>query len=643
MAQQHTAELQKHLWAIANQLRGNSGLDANEFKNYALGIIFYKFLSEKIEDQVSEYLAHDGLTYAQAWAQEDMREGLKEQLVEEVGYFIEPRFLFSTLIAEIQKGAAGNFDIELLQEVLAQITNSTRGEDSEEDFEGLFEGMDLHASGLGRDVESRSRFMANILTQINQISFHHGDVETDVLGDAYEYMISNFASEAGKKAGEFYTPQSVSTILARILATGRDKLRKVYDPTCGSGSLLLRIAREVPVSHYYGQELNPTTYNLARMNMMLHGVAYDRFTIRSQNTLTHDMFEGEQFDGIAANPPYSVKWPAAPAMLQDPRFADYGKLAPASKADFAFVQHMLHHLEDNGTMAVVLPHGVLFRGAAEGVIRKRIIENNWLDAVIGLPAGIFYGTGIPTAVLVFKKNRKAGAPMLIVDASAEFQAGKNQNLLTAANIERIVGSYRSHTEEEGFAHLASPEEIEGNDFNLNVSRYVRKEEVEKPIDLEVLHSQLQEVEGSLKVLNERIQFSLVELDPSTGTKPLSMQEVWTMFEELPSTTSPKEVPENAFAIRAAYSSRYWNDVLFFDAKGTTSQLPYLSNSSLSGGRGPLRILPAGEHLTDHNFYGVLSKTLRERFGLILDFNLSDIDPKISQTCLFAFGSARRLA
>ena len=552
MAQQHTAELQKHLWAIANQLRGNSGLDANEFKNYALGIIFYKFLSEKIEDQVSEYLVNDSLSYAQAWEQEDMREGLKQQLLEEVGYFVEPRFLFSSLIAEIKKGEAGEFDIELLQEALAQITNSTRGEDSEEDFEGLFEGMDLNSSGLGRDVDSRSRFMANILTQINQISFHHDDVETDVLGDAYEYMISNFASEAGKKAGEFYTPQSVSTILASILATGRESLRKVYDPTCGSGSLLLRIAKQVPVSHYYGQELNPTTYNLARMNMMLHGVPYDRFTIRSQNTLTHDLFEGEIFDGIAANPPYSVNWSPADSMLQDPRFADYGKLAPASKADFAFVQHMLHHLEDNGTMAVVLPHGVLFRGAAEGVIRKKIIENNWLDSVIGLPAGIFYGTGIPTAVLVFKKNRKADDSVLIMDASAEFQAGKNQNLLANANIDRIVSTYRLRNEEEGFAHLANLKEIEGNDFNLNISRYVVQEVKNERIDLEQISKELQQLEKEEEQVQVDLAYYLSELNQDSGLVALRDEDMPGLLD-----TKYKRLQENAYVSTGALYLIYY--------------------------------------------------------------------------------------
>src|SRR5699024_4859942 len=337
-------------------------------------------------------------------------------------------------------------------------------------------------------------------------------MEIDMLGDAYEYMIGQFAATAGKKAGEFYTPQQVSKILAEIVTSDKSNLRSVYDPTCGSGSLLLRVGRLANVRHYYGQEYNSTTYNLARMNMLLHDVNFKAFSIDNGDTLEDPAFREEKFEAIVANPPYSAKWSADPSFMEDERFSNYGKLAPKSKADFAFVQHMIHHLDDNGTMAVVLPHGVLFRGAAEGVIRKYLIEEkNYLDAIIGLPANIFFGTSIPTTVLVFKKSRAAD-DVLFIDASQSFEKGKNQNHLTDEDVKKIVETYRKREEIEKYSHVASMEEIEENEYNLKIPRYVDTFEEEEPVDIKALHEEIRTINQEIKESEENLLKMLDDLE-----------------------------------------------------------------------------------------------------------------------------------
>jgi len=346
------------------------------------------------------------------------------------------------------------------------------GTQSEEDFDNLFEDLDLTSTKLGRTNEARNTLISKVLVHLDGIDFQLESADSDVLGDAYEYLIGKFASGAGKKAGEFYTPQQVSTILAKIVTTGKTRLRSVYDPTCGSGSLLLRVAKEVKdVNDFYGQEMNRTTYNLARMNMILHGVHYRNFDIKQEDTLEHPQHEGQLFEAIVANPPFSAKWSANKIFESDDRFSEYGRLAPGSKADFAFVQHMLHHLDEDGTMAVVLPHGVLFRGGAEGAIREFLIKRNWLDAVIGLPANIFFGTGIATCILVFRKCKETD-DVLFIDASSCFEKGKNQNFLLDTHVDRIIGAYSERADEEHFSHVTTPAEIKGNDLNLNIPRYV---------------------------------------------------------------------------------------------------------------------------------------------------------------------------
>lgn len=508
--QTQQAELQKQLWSIANTLRGN--MDANDFKNYILGLIFYRYLSENLVNYVNKvYLKDDNIKYEEAWKKEDYREALKSQLINDsnMGYFLEADYLWSTLINKIK---TGKFDISMLAKAVNMISESTLGNESEDDFENLFEDMDLNNSKLGRGVADRTKLISTIMLKINDIDFHHEDAEIDVLGDAYEYLISNFAASAGKKAGEFYTPQQVSRILAKLVTLNKSKLQNVYDPTCGSGSLLLRVGKETKVTSYYGQEFNSTTYNLARMNMLLHGISFKHFDIKNDDTLERPRHIDMKFDAIVANPPYSAQWSADPKFMDDERFSAYGKLAPKSKADFAFVQHMIYQLSDNGTMSVVLPHGVLFRGASEGIIRKYLIkEKNYLDAVIGLPANIFYGTSIPTCILVFKKCREHKDNVLIIDASKDFEPGKSQNRLRDGDVEKIINAYSERKEIEKYAHIVSLTEIEKNNFNLNIPRYIDSFDEDDDVDIDKLSEEINALNNKISDIDAQLNKYLNEL------------------------------------------------------------------------------------------------------------------------------------
>lgn len=372
-------------------------MDADEFRDYILGFIFYKYLSERMNTYADSILQQDGITFQSIDEKspkgKEYLDAIKEESVETLGYFLMPSELFSAVARRGNgngKTANGDredpFILEDLARILNNIEQSTMGTESEDDFDNLFEDLDLTSTKLGRTESAKNELISKVLAHLDKIDFRLEDSESDILGDAYEYLIGQFASGAGKKAGEFYTPQEVSKVLAKLVTVGKDKLKTVYDPTCGSGSLLLRVAREVnEVGKFYGQELNRTTYNLARMNMILHGVNYQKFDLRQEDSLEHPQHIELRAEAIVANPPFSANWSANPLHLGDDRFSQYGRLAPGSKADFAFIQHMVHHLADNGTMAVVVPHGVLFRGGAEGHIRQYLIEDrNYLDAVIGL-------------------------------------------------------------------------------------------------------------------------------------------------------------------------------------------------------------------------------------------------------------------
>lgn len=525
MTEDQKKQLEQKLWNIANELRGK--MNADEFRDYCLGFIFFKYLSEQLHNFANEILAEDGIDFLRIDENDEdgqeMLEAIKEESVEQLGYFLKPSELFTSIA---QRGAhkAGqgeliedesadndiiidNFILDDLQKVLASIERSTMGTESEDDFDHLFEDLDLTSTKLGRTESAKNALIAKILIHLDNIDFKLHDSESDILGDAYEYLIGQFASGAGKKAGEFYTPQAVSTILARIVTSGKTRIKNVYDPTCGSGSLLLRVAREVEhVGDFYGQEMNRTTYNLARMNMILHGVHYRNFDLKQEDTLEEPQHLDKRFEAVVANPPFSAKWSANKTFESDDRFAQYGKLAPASKADFAFVQHMIHQLDENGTMAVVLPHGVLFRGAAEGHIRRYMIEErNWLDAVIGLPANIFYGTSIPTCILVLKKCREHPDNVLFIDASAHFEKAKNQNYLREQDIEKIISTYRERNEEEKYSHLAPLSEIIENDYNLNIPRYVDTFEEEVPIDLAAVTAEIKQIDQDMLEIDKTIR------------------------------------------------------------------------------------------------------------------------------------------
>ncbi|WP_373059376.1 type I restriction-modification system subunit M [Zunongwangia sp. H14] len=505
---QSKQQLENQLWNIANTLRGKMGAD--EFRDYILGFIFYKYLSRKMELHADKILKPDNLIFRQleGHPQEDLYlEAVKEDALMHLGYFLKPSELFSELARRGNGNGKSKFILADLDKVLRNIEQSTMGSESEEDFGNLFEDLDLTSSKLGKTEEAKNELIVKVLTHLDQVDFDLENTENDVLGDAYEYLIGKFASGAGKKAGEFYTPQQVSKVLAKLVTLGKDQVKNVYDPTCGSGSLLLRVSKEAEVGAFYGQESNPTTYNLCRMNMIMHDVHYKRFDIYNEDTLENPSLEhfDERFEAIVANPPFSAKWSASPLFMSDDRFAAYGKLAPKTKADFAFVQHMVHQLSDTGTMACVLPHGVLFRGAAEGHIRKYLIKDkNYLDAVIGLPANIFYGTGIPTSILVLKKNREHSKDILFIDSSEHYEKIKTQNYLREEDVEKIIDTYRERITIDKYSYVAPLSEVKENDYNLNIPRYVDTFEEEEQVDINAVAAELKGLENDIKATDSEI-------------------------------------------------------------------------------------------------------------------------------------------
>lgn len=490
------AELNSKLFSAADNLR--SKMDASEYKNYLLGLIFYKYLSDKLlekvveiaDESLEEYNTQEKQTqlYRGLLADEEIKNDLIETLVDTLGYDIEPEYLFNVLTNQAKQNT---FQLNDLNKAFIDLSTKY------DQFNGLFDDVDLKSKKLGSDDQHRNITITEVLKKLNDIDVmgHNGDI----IGDAYEFLIGQFASEAGKKAGEFYTPHEVSDMMARITAIGQKdkKLFSVFDPTMGSGSLMLNIRNYInhPESvKYHGQELNTTTYNLAKMNLILHGIDKEDMRLRNGDTLNKDWPTDEPytFDAVLMNPPYSAKWSSDDTFLDDSRFNRYGKLAPKSKADFAFLLHGFYHLKDSGTMAIVLPHGVLFRGAAEGMIRKKLLKDGSIYAVIGMPANLFFGTSIPTTVIILKKNRTT-RDVLFIDASNEFTKGKNQNKLSKENIDKIVETYKKRENVEKYAHVATFDEIEENDFNLNIPRYVDTFEEEAPVDMATIGSTIQDI------------------------------------------------------------------------------------------------------------------------------------------------------
>jgi len=523
--------LEKQLWAVANTLRGK--MNADEYKNYILGFIFYKYLSERLEKYVDEQVLHnDNLKFRDLTANtpqnEEILKVVKNACIDHLGFFLKPTEIYnyiylkgkSALDNNSEDEKSSSFILSDLQSIFNSIESTSMGTDSEDDFKGLFDDVDLTSSKLGSTPNKQNKVIIEVLKELSKIDFKLEDSKNDLLGDAYEYLIGEFAAGAGKKGGEFYTPAQVSRLLAKIVTHGKSKIKSVLDPTCGSGSLLLRVKDYADVNHYYGQELNPTTYNLARMNMILHGVHFDNFSIKQGDTLTEDRFDEIDLkaEAIVANPPFSAEWKGEedPVLSQDDRFSQYGRLAPKGAADYAFVTHMLYHLSENGTMAIVLPHGVLFRGGAEGKIREYIISTqNYLDAVIGLPANLFYGTSIPACILVFKKCRKDDDDILFIDASKEFDKNKNQNYLNDENVQKIFDTYTERKEVEKYSHKATLEEIKENYFNLNIPRYVDTFEEEAEIDIEEVANKLKELQKEEEKAKTELEKFCKELDIST--------------------------------------------------------------------------------------------------------------------------------
>ena len=517
MSEEQKKRLQQQLWNIANELRGK--MDADEFRDYILGFIFYKYLSEKQHLYANKLLKGEEIKEYLKVTDEETLYHIRDNSLGSLGYFLKPDELFCFLVKKgnTDTETESNFILSDLERILNNIEKSTMGSESEDDFNKLFEDLDMNSTKLGRTVKKRNELIAKVLSHLDKVDFALNEVDADVIGDAYEYLIAQFASGAGKKAGEFYTPQQVSKILAQIVTTGKTRLRNVYDPTCGSGSLLLRVAREVEVSEFYGQELNRTTYNLCRMNMILHGVHYSKFDIKQEDTLQEPQHLDMRFGAVVANPPFSAKWKGKdnPLFESDERFSQYGRLAPTSKADFAFLQHMAHQLADNGTLACVLPHGVLFRGAAEGVIRQYLIEKlNYLDAVIGLPPNIFYGTGIPTCILILSKcrDRKRHDNILFIDASKGFEKVKNQNVLREEDISKIIATYRERKTTPKYSYAASLDKIKENEYNLNIPRYVDTFEEEEPIDIDEVSDRLKALEGEITETDKQIAYFCEELN-----------------------------------------------------------------------------------------------------------------------------------
>jgi len=515
MSEEQKRLLEKQLWGVANVLRGK--MNADEYKNYILGFIFYKYLSEKLERYANEKLLSRE-DYKFADIKENTKEGkvildeIKKAVISHLGFFLKPSELFSYIVKNGNGEAKGEkaFILEDLKNILNSIEQTSMGTASEDDFKGLFDDVDLTSSKLGSSENKKNDVIVEVLTLLKGIDFKLEDSKSDLLGDAYEYLIGEFAAGAGKKGGEFYTPAQVSRLLAQIVSVDKKRVRSVFDPTCGSGSLLLRLKDYTEVSDYYGQELNPTTYNLARMNMILHGIHFDHFKIRQGDTLTEDIHPDLKAEAVIANPPFSAEWKGEddPQLAHDDRFSQYGRLAPKKKADYAFVTHMLYHLSDSGTMAIVLPHGALFRGGAEEHIRKYIIEKqNYLDAVIGLPGNLFYGTSIPATIMVFKKCRRDDEDVLFIDASKEFEKTKNQSWLSDEHVAKIFETYKNRREVDKYSHKATIAEIKENEYNLNIPRYVDVFEDEVEIDIKEIAKKLKSLHnGELELKNKISKF-----------------------------------------------------------------------------------------------------------------------------------------
>ena len=505
--EQERAELHRTIWQIANDLRGS--VDGWDFKNYVLGMLFYRFISENITAFINAEEHRAGnVDFDYAECSDEQAEFGREVTVQERGFYILP----SQLFGNVRKRAAADPNLnETLNNIFQAIENSAKGAASEDDMKGLFADIDVNSNKLGATVQKRNETLVKILDKIGDMKLGNlADNQIDTFGDAYEFLMTMYASNAGKSGGEFFTPQEVSELIARITLVGKKQVNKVYDPACGSGSLLLKFAKVLGKENvrqgFYGQEINITTYNLCRINMFLHDINYEKFDIALGDTLLAPKhWDDEPFECIVSNPPYSIKWVGDenPLLINDPRFSPAGILAPKSKADLAFTMHMLSWLATNGTAAIVEFPGVLYRGGAEQKIRKYLIDNNYIDTVIQLPANLFFGVGIATCIIVLKKSKKDNAT-LFIDASGEFIHEGNKNKLSDANIARILEAFVARKDDAHFARLVENDKIAGNDYNISVSSYVEQPDTREEVDIEALNLRIAEIVARQNVLRTAI-------------------------------------------------------------------------------------------------------------------------------------------
>lgn len=508
-------ELHKAIWSIADDLRGS--VDGWDFKQYILGIMFYRYISENITNYINEGERKAGETsfdYAKLTDSEADTE--RKNLVKEKGFFILPSELFCNVCKKAKDDDNLN---ETLESIFNNIENSAKGAESEDDFSGLFDDIDVNSNKLGATVAKRNEKLVKILDGIASINLgKYQENKIDAFGDAYEFLMSMYASNAGKSGGEFYTPQEVSELLTKLAIVGKKSVNKVYDPACGSGSLLLKSAKILGKDNvrngFYGQEINLTTYNLCRINMFLHDIGYDKFDIACEDTLTSPQhWDDEPFEVIVSNPPYSIKWAGDEnsLLINDPRYSPAGVLAPKSKADFAFIMHSLSWLATNGTASIVCFPGILYRSGAEQKIRKYLIDNNFVDSIIQLPDNLFFGTSIATCIMVLKKSKKDNST-LFIDATNECIKVTNNNKLTDENIDNIVKIFTDRVDKEYVARLVSNKEIEENDYNLSISTYVEKEDTREKIDIVELNKEIEEIVARENVLREEIKKIISEIE-----------------------------------------------------------------------------------------------------------------------------------
>ncbi len=513
--EQERDELHRAIWSIADDLRGS--VDGWDFKSYVLGIMFYRYISENLTNYINDGEVKAGNTdFDYALLSDEDAEEARADLVKTKGFFILP----SELFGNVRKKAKEDENLNMtLEKAFRNIEDSAKGSESEDDFAGLFDDIDVNSNKLGSTVAKRNEKLVKLLDGIGEMKLGDYKENTiDAFGDAYEYLMSMYASNAGKSGGEFFTPQEVSDLLTRIAVSGKIEVNKVYDPACGSGSLLLKAAKILGKDNvrqgFYGQEINLTTYNLCRINMFLHDIDYDKFDIAHEDTLVSPQhWDDEPFEAIVSNPPYSIKWEGDdnPILINDPRFSPAGVLAPKSKADLAFIMHSLAWLATNGTAAIVCFPGIMYRGGAEKKIRKYLIDNNFVDTVIQLPSNLFFGTSIATCIMVLRKA-KTENKTLFIDATKECVKVTNNNKLTDENIQKILGTYESKEDIQYFSRFVDNSEIANQDYNLSVSTYVEQEDTREKIDIKVLNQEIAEIVAREQVLRDEIDRIIAEIE-----------------------------------------------------------------------------------------------------------------------------------